>query len=506
MKSSHSTRMRRNTCFIAVRNKATRLVLVFIFLAMTAYGQAPGGVVADERGDRWNLVPATEFFEEGDTPLTIDEVLSAPWQDRFKPVSAESVNFGLQRRAFWFRVAVRNGGGNPATYYMEISNARIKRADFYAPGLEGAEAHQQAGTSLPVSERSFPYRHGVFSLVLEPGATQTLYLRVYHRGSYRFGLSLWEESAFLTHHTLRSGFFGMFYGALAIMFLFNLVLSVLFKDRSFLWLSMLILCVGLYMVAYQRIDAQYLWPERTNISGSRVNVIFGVGLFAAICFSRCFLDLARHAPRWNLVYRVFAGLSLVLCVDIVIEGIWTDWLLQIVGGTAPILFLGGAITRIRQGYRLAWGYLIAWSLACASMVGFALLGLGVLPHYVLIEHAPKVGFAIGLALNSIGLWQRFKAMQEAHADNLDQQVAERTRELTQALENVKTLKGLIPICSACKSIRDDEGFWTRVETYIMERSEADFTHGICPDCMTELYGAALKKRTSSPEQEPGGLS
>ena len=60
-------------------------------------------------------------------------------------------------------------------------------------------------------------------------------------------------------------------------------------------------------------------------------------------------------------------------------------------------------------------------------------------------------------------------------------------ELKKALSEIKQLKGLIPICSACKKIRDDEGFWHNVEEYIRNHSEADFTHGICPDCIEKLY-------------------
>jgi hypothetical protein len=52
---------------------------------------------------------------------------------------------------------------------------------------------------------------------------------------------------------------------------------------------------------------------------------------------------------------------------------------------------------------------------------------------------------------------------------------------------VKTLSGLLPICSSCKKIRDDKGYWNRLETYIETRTEADFTHGICPDCARKLY-------------------
>lgn len=60
-------------------------------------------------------------------------------------------------------------------------------------------------------------------------------------------------------------------------------------------------------------------------------------------------------------------------------------------------------------------------------------------------------------------------------------------ELRQALEQVKTLSGLIPICASCKNIRDDEGFWHDVEVYIEDHSEANFSHGICPACKQKLY-------------------
>jgi PAS domain S-box-containing protein len=68
--------------------------------------------------------------------------------------------------------------------------------------------------------------------------------------------------------------------------------------------------------------------------------------------------------------------------------------------------------------------------------------------------------------------------------------AERERiisELQSALSKIKTLRGLLPICASCKKIRNDEGHWEQLESYIRNHSEADFTHGICPSCAKELY-------------------
>ena len=71
-------------------------------------------------------------------------------------------------------------------------------------------------------------------------------------------------------------------------------------------------------------------------------------------------------------------------------------------------------------------------------------------------------------------------------------VAERERdrlivELKEALAKIKTLQGLLPICSYCKKIRDDKGYWNQIERYIGERSDTQFSHGICPECAEKYY-------------------
>ena len=59
--------------------------------------------------------------------------------------------------------------------------------------------------------------------------------------------------------------------------------------------------------------------------------------------------------------------------------------------------------------------------------------------------------------------------------------------LEQALAEIKTLRGILPICVTCKKIRDDKGYWNQIESYISHHSEAEFSHGICPDCAQTLY-------------------
>jgi PAS domain S-box-containing protein len=70
-------------------------------------------------------------------------------------------------------------------------------------------------------------------------------------------------------------------------------------------------------------------------------------------------------------------------------------------------------------------------------------------------------------------------------------VTERNRaaaELRKAFDQIKTLRGIVPICSGCKKIRDDQGYWSQVEVYVSEHTEAEFSHGLCPECIKRLYG------------------
>jgi hypothetical protein len=102
---------------------------------------------------------------------------------------------------------------------------------------------------------------------------------------------------------------------------------------------------------------------------------------------------------------------------------------------------------------------------------------------------------------------RRRAVERAHAI-LQEEMAGRIRtqkenesliaELEASLAKVRRLSGMLPICSACKKIRDDRGYWNQIELYIEQHSEAGFSHGICPDCARRLYPQLMVGDTGDP--------
>ena len=96
-----------------------------------------------------------------------------------------------------------------------------------------------------------------------------------------------------------------------------------------------------------------------------------------------------------------------------------------------------------------------------------------------------------------------------HKEHLEELVQERTQalrnetqRLQEALANVRALRGLIPICAACKKIRDDKGYWNQLEKYIQMNSDAEFSHSLCPDCIRLLY-PDLSGDDAIPANPPG---
>jgi PAS domain S-box-containing protein len=86
----------------------------------------------------------------------------------------------------------------------------------------------------------------------------------------------------------------------------------------------------------------------------------------------------------------------------------------------------------------------------------------------------------------------FLGTQGIARDITERKQAEEEREkliskLQEALDNIKTMKGLLPICASCKKIRDDKGYWNQIEAYVRDHSDAEFSHGICPECAKKLY-------------------
>ena len=195
--------------------------------------------------------------------------------------------------------------------------------------------------------------------------------------------------------------------------------------------------------------------------------------------------LLRNPRPWRIVETVglFLGLALMA------QSIFGDWLPRSLA--LPMLLFPFLLW---VGLRFdPFGAAAAILLIVVIALGNTVQGRG---HYSLLAALPGdqiVRAQIGLCIMSCTLL--LFAAVAAERKQAEQQRLRLIHQLEQALAEVKTLRGLIPICAYCKKIRDDQGFWNRLENHLLEHTEAtQFTHGTCPQCFDEQI-AQLQRDT-----------
>ena len=102
--------------------------------------------------------------------------------------------------------------------------------------------------------------------------------------------------------------------------------------------------------------------------------------------------------------------------------------------------------------------------------------------------------AVYFIISVLAFWFEYLRQHYRNGMEVEQQRLQAERSaLQEALSKVRQLSGMLPICASCKKVRDDRGYWTQIEAYISDHSEAEFSHGICPDCGDKLYPGVYRK-------------
>jgi hypothetical protein len=217
---------------------------------------------------------------------------------------------------------------------------------------------------------------------------------------------------------------------------------------------------------------------------------------------------------WRRIsYALRVGIILVIIYGLGVVDLFNSSL----SGDSELFFLAfSAMTTLLLGRR--WG-ILALALCVATMVAFGgaySAGLLAIPVEKLVHGntalSSWLNSAVALLLLSalLVLSQNYlvrhlltaftrsrELTRELETDIAERVQAEKEREkliheLEDALARVKTLSGLLPICASCKRIRDDGGEWHELEVYVRDHSDADFSHGICPECADKLYPGFFK--------------
>ncbi len=439
-------------------------------------------VILTDARDKYPLGQYLEILEDATAELTIDDVTSPEYEAKFVPCQVENPIFGFTDSAIWVRFRMRNETAKTEEWLLEHGYANIHHICLYIPringqGLSPTSEHrfQETLTGIlhPFDSRDIPYHRLVFKIPLPPGAGQIVYLRIQTESSLPVPLTLWHPEIFAEQSRTELLTEGLFIGMMLIMAGYNLFIWFFLQEKAYLYYVLFVLGVILYYLCAQGLAAQYLWPDRFWLNHYALLFgVFGV-IFFALKFAATFLQTKIQVPYQHNVITCLLVLWVVILVQIPFARY------SLVGRQEALLAIISFVwltimgfTTWRKGYRAARYYVLAWTLLSILTILWALTIFGVYSNFLLLKHGMSIGMTVLILFLSLALADRINVFkqerEDAQADALqasqenewlvreqnsilEQEVAQRTAELTRSKEQAEEDRRIAETANQAKS-------------------------------------------------------
>ena len=391
-----------------------RILLLSFLPLWSHFALAQTGFVDIAKRDRYVLSRSFTFLEDTSATQTLDDILKPDAQAGFKPVpqGVTSTNFGSTNSAFWLRLVLKTDTATPRHWMIDVAYPPLDRFDLYLSNANGSFVHHRGGDSLPFPSRLVPHRSHITPIELEPGRSATLYLRIASQGTVSAPVTLWQPAALWQQDQRTYSIFGLYFGLLVGLLLYNLLLFLSVRDSAYLVYVVFVACIGLSQAANSGLGAQFLWPNALWWNINSINATHAASGTFGILFVRSFLASKTRMPvmdRWILAQAAlwcatFFG-SLVLPYKTAGQLVTTLAL----SGVVTVLWAGAL--SVRRGHPGAIYFLLAWGAFLFGVVTQTMHNNGVLPSNPFTVDALLIGSALEMVLLSLALADRINAMR-----------------------------------------------------------------------------------------------
>ena len=373
-------------------------------------------VLKDEQGD-YALGTHLAILEDPSGILTIQQILNGEFErvagQHFLPSQSQTPGFGFSPSAYWVHVQLDRQSMQESNWMLEFGYAPMQWIDVYTVTESGTIRHQQGGSGLPVSERTFNHHKHVFELILPPGEVTDLYVRVDGESSKNIPLHLYRAEVFAQASGKQVAVLSIYAGIIIALFCYNLFIYYSIRESAYLYYVVFLAAFLLFSTNLNGISQVLLFPEWPSLAIKMIPSSMGITITFAGLFTMAFLDTRSTLPKLHWVLR-----------GIFVIGVTTSilpWLIQyrisIIASTGlglsfSLLVFVIAIIAVHQGNRAARYYLLAWCLLLLGTVLNTLRLFGFLPTNIITEYAQLWGSAAEAILLSVALAARMRLMKE----------------------------------------------------------------------------------------------
>lgn len=432
-----------------------RCVLTFMACFAVTAQAAKTFEINSTTPDSQLVVPYFQVLEDPEGEMTLHDVQHADKDGAFSavPSTSDSLNFGLTHSAYWLKLTIRNATLRDESRLFEIAYPHIDHIDFYSPNSVGAFNLTQTGAVFEFSQRPYIDRHFVFPLLITAGQEQSYYLRVASSSSMDLPTYLWQPRAFEHHTKITYIAQALYFGMVIALALYNLLLFITLKDRSYLWYVLFVTSVGLALSAYYGLSFEFLWPDSPNWARPSTMVFFSASCMSLMLFQRDLLGTKEACPKCDKVMLMFVGIHPLLMIWFLL-----DLRFSMIPGVAidclsMVMVFAMGLLGLHRKERTAYFFMLAFSCVLVAATVTGLRSFGLIPTNLLTVNGLQFGSVIEVLLLSFALADRYstirrekeQAQAEAIASHeayvatlegaekvLEERVERRTRELSAA--------------------------------------------------------------------------
>lgn len=391
--------------------------------------------------------------------LDLDAVRSEPAARRFRRVEADNISLGFTDAAVWLHFVLRELDPGDSRWLLEFDYPLLDRIEVY--WLQAGSVRQQLviGDQLPFAARPLAHRTFAVPLPLVPGEVNEFYVRVKTSSSMQLRPTLYREAAFMTHRGEQELFFGLVYGVMLLMALYNGFLFLAIRDLAYLAYVFAVGVGALFIMALNGHAYQYLWPDAPTWANLVVPLTSSLWVIFTALFTQVFLDTRRCSPlMYRLVTAVMAGGGLSTLITLVSPyqtAIRVATGLALVSGM--VLFAASLVCWAR-GNSSARYFAIAWVVFFSGTAMLILSRWGLLPDNMVTHNAAALGLLVEIVVLSLALSDRYRVMANQVAEHsrlLERRVADRTAELQAANRRLQELAQRDPLTRLANRRRFD---------------------------------------------------
>ncbi|MCK0153632.1 sensor histidine kinase [Alcanivorax sp. S6407] len=387
------------------------LVLFVLLALLSSAAQAikPEPVALKGIGEEVTLGDKMQILEDPESDWSLDQVRNQ-FASRFRSSEASALNFGFTDSTIWLRFAV-DASNAEGSWFMVERHPILDELTLYVPDSAGGYKSFPVGDTRPFSLRPMNHRSFVFSLDTDDGGVTEYYLKIKGKGALNMMPMLYSAKGLVEYSYVEQLIQGLFYGSLAIMLIYNLMLFLSLRDNVHLHFVMFLAGIIFFNITVSGYGLQFLWPETPKINEYFWLATYVIALALAL-YSRQFLQLAQRFPRYDRLlrhYLILIGVAFLL--QWVLQPPFSYHLSTFIALLTIVLFSWLGWTVWRQGFRVARLYVLAWSIFLLTIFFYAIGNLGLIPYHPLVPYLPHIGALWVVVMLSLALGDRIRFLE-----------------------------------------------------------------------------------------------